>query len=34
MEYEFKAEKFKGCIDLKLNNSDLSGNTTEFNEAD
>ena len=30
-EYEFKSEKFKGSIDrLKLNNSDLSGNTMEF----
>ena len=30
-EYEFKSEKFKGIpIDLKLNNIDLSGNTTEF----
>ena len=30
-EYEFESEKFKGIpIDLKLNNLDLSGNTTEF----
>ena len=30
-EYEFESEKFKGVpIDLKLNNLDLSGNTTEF----
>ena len=31
VEYELKSEKFKGGIDrLKLNNLDLSGNTTEF----
>ena len=31
-EYEFKSEKFKRgiSIDLKMNNLDLSGNTTEF----
>ena len=31
-EYEFKSEKFKWgiSIDLKVNNLDLSGNTTEF----
>ena len=30
-EYEFESEKFKGVsIDLKLNNLDLSENTTEF----
>ena len=31
VEYEFKSVKFKGLsIDLKMNNLDLSGNTTEF----
>ena len=32
VEYEYKSEKLKGrgSIDLKLNNLDLSGNTTEF----
>ena len=31
VEYEFRSETFKGVsIDLKLNNLDLSGNTTEF----
>ena len=30
-EYEFESDKFRGVlIDLKLNNLDLSGNTTEF----
>ena len=32
-EYEFESERFKGSThrqDLKLNNLDLSGNTTEF----
>ena len=30
-EYEFNSEKFKGVsIDLKMNNLDLRGNTTEF----
>ena len=31
VEYEFKSVKFKGLsIDLKMNNLDLNGNTTEF----
>ena len=31
VEYEFKLVKFKGVsIDLKMNNLDLRGNTTEF----
>ena len=31
VEYEFKTVKFKGVsIDLKMNNLDLRGNTTEF----
>ena len=30
VEYEFNSVKFKGGIDLKMNNLDLRGNTTEF----
>ena len=31
VEYEFNSVKFKGVsIDLKMNNLDLRGNTTEF----
>ena len=32
VEFEFKSEKFKGCVDLLevISNLDLSGNTTEF----
>ena len=31
VEYEFNSVKFKGVsIDLKINNLDLRGNTTEF----
>ena len=32
MEFEFKSEKFKGCVDLLavISNLDLSGNTTEI----